>query len=280
MGEIIKSIFSYNKKKHENILEDPNSKLGCLLDWIIFTLVIIFPIVLVFETIWYNYEIYRKEIFVFNAFISIVFALEYVYRFLRSKHKWHFLIKPIRIIDLLSFLPFFLWLFAIWDFLKILRVLRILRIVKRIPLTAGFVKSLKYYSDEYRAVFTLYFIILFLGSFFVFYVEKDIWWTQFISMPHALWRGLVTTATVWYWDMIPVTILWKLIGSVLVFIWPVLWWLISAVTIMVFMDTYNNNEKHKKNSRSKECNRCKARNSKMANFCIKCWYELEKNEEG
>jgi voltage-gated potassium channel len=52
--------------------------------------------------------IYEKELLYFEAFISIVFAIEYLYRFFRAKKKLNFLITPIRIIDLISFLPFFL----------------------------------------------------------------------------------------------------------------------------------------------------------------------------
>jgi hypothetical protein len=37
---------------------------------------------------------------------------------------------------------------------------------------------------------------LFLGSFFVYFVEKDINPLQFATIPDALWWGLVTTTTV------------------------------------------------------------------------------------
>jgi len=281
MLEKLKLLFSYNKEKYENILDDPNSKVGSFLDTIILSLVILFPFVLTFESIWNNSAIYIKEIYIFDAVISIVFAFEYLYRFIRSRKKWTFLITPMRIIDLLSFLPFFLGFFAAWWFLKVLRILRalrVLRLVKRIPLTAWFIKSLKDYLDEYRAVFTLYLVILFLGSFFVFYVEKDLNSEQFASIPHALWWGLVTTTTVWYWDISPITPMWKAIWSVLVFLWPLLWWLISAVTIMVFMETSNNSDKEK-HIRWKICHRCKTKNQKDSNFCTKCWFDFSTNIE-
>jgi len=200
--EKLKLAFSYNKEKYENILDDPNSKSGVFFDSIILILVIIFPFVLIMESIGYNSYLFAKEIYIFDAFISCVFAIEYLYRFLKSKKKIKFLYTPMRVIDLLSFLPFFLGFIAAGEFLKVLRILRalrILRLVKRIPLTSGFIKSLKDYSDEYRAVFTLYIIILFLGSFFVYFVENWVPWTYFTSIPQALWWGLVTTTTVWYW---------------------------------------------------------------------------------
>jgi hypothetical protein len=48
----------------------------------------------------------------------------------------------------------------------------VFRLVEKIPLTSGFIKSLKDYLDEYRAVFLLFFITLFIGSFFVYYFEQ------------------------------------------------------------------------------------------------------------
>jgi len=265
----------YNKEKYDNILDDPSSNIWSFFDKFLLCLVLLFPLVLIFESVWNNSITYVMELLYFDAFISSAFLLEYIYRFYKNSNKFHFVITPIRIIDLLSFLPFFLWLYAVWDFLKILRLLRIfkiLRLVKRIPMTKSFINSLKDYSYEYMAVFTLYLIVLFIGSFFVYYIEKDVIWTQFTSIWTSLWWGLVTMTTVWYWDMVPISSLWKIAWSILVFLWPVMWALTWAITIMVFMET-SRNEMQKKHIRWKECNRCKTKNPLEANYCLKCWEE-------
>ncbi|MFK7780611.1 MAG: ion transporter [Candidatus Gracilibacteria bacterium] len=273
MPEEFKKIFTYNRKKYECILDDPKSKIGFFLDYFILILVLLTPVILIFESVGNNAFIYLNEIYIVDAIISTVFAFEYFYRFFESKKKMNFLITPMRIIDLLSFLPFFLGFITIGGYLKILRILRVLRILrlfKKIPLTSGLIRSLKEYSDEYRAVFTLYFIILFLGSSFVYYAEKGVEGTDFTSIPAALWWGLVTTTTVGYGDMVLNTTIGKLIGSVLVFVGPLLGGLISAVTIMVFMETSRTQESNKANRRGKLCRRCQTKNTKLANFCIKC----------
>ncbi len=273
MYQKLKNLFYYDKSKYENILDDPNSKLGSFLDDFILVLVILFPMVLIFESIGDNEITYQKQIFIFDFFISLVFAIEYIYRFIKTKNWLKFLFTPIRIIDLLSFLPFFLGLFTGWLFkiLKVLRILRIFRLLKRIPLTSWFINSLKIYFDEYIAVFTLYFVILFICSFLVYFFESSIPWSEFSSIPQALWWWIVTTATVWYWDIVPVTVYGKIIWSILVFLGPLLWWLISAVTIMVFMETSKEQDKKNQNSkRRKICARCKTRNPKKANYCMVC----------
>lgn len=273
----IKNIFKYDTKKYENILDDPNSKLWRILSKFITYLIIIFAFVISFESVWDNEIIFKNELFFFEAFISIVFAIEYFYRFFNSKNKKSFIISPIRIIDLLSFLPFFLWFITIWDFLKILRLLRLLRIlrlIKEIPLTAWFVKSLKDYKEEYKAVFILFLIILFIGSSYIYFIEKSIPWTAFTSIPISLWWGLITMTTVWYWDMVPSSNSWKIIASFLVFIWPLILALSSAITVMVFMETSKRHEIKWVLKRWKKCNRCHTKNPKDANYCMKCWNTL------
>lgn len=274
MVDKFKKVLWYNKDLYDNILDDPNSRIWRFFDNSILFLVLTFPLVLVFESIWDNSIIYYQELIIFDAFVSSAFLLEYVYRLSKVKTKIKFILNPIRIIDLLSFLPFFLWLVAgdnLLKLLRVLRVLRILRLIKRIPLTNWFIKSLKNYTDEYRAVFTLYMIILFLGSFFVYYVEKDIVWTSFSSIWKSLWWWLVTMSTVWYGDMSPITDLWKLIWSVLIFLWPVMWALFWAVTIMVFMDSSDNDEIINRHTKLKTCTRCMWFNPKAANYCMICW---------
>jgi len=270
----------FNSESYENILDDPNSNIWRFFDLCILFLTIFIPFILIFESIWNNSIRYWTELIVFDSFISSVFLLEYIYRFYCSRRKIKFLITPARIIDLLSFLPFFLWAVTLWNFLKLLRITRLLRVLrplKRIPLTDRFIKSLKNFSYEYRAVFTLYALILFFGSFFVYYIEKDLPWTNFTSIWIALWWWLVTMSTVWYWDMIPVSDAWKMIWSILVFIWPIIWSLIWAVTIMVFMESSEDDNIISKHTKFKECNRCRTANPRIANFCMKCgeWFYIK-----
>lgn len=80
--------------------------------------------------------------------------------------------------------------------LRLFRIFRILRVIKKIPLTNDFVKALKDYREEYKAVFILFLIILFIGSFFVYFAEKDVINTKFTNIPITLWWGLVTMSTV------------------------------------------------------------------------------------
>ncbi len=272
--DFLEKHFHHEGKHYEVFLDDPNDKKGKKIHAFLTALVFIFMGVISFESIWDNAITYQTQIFLFDAFVSMAFAWEYIYRFIKAKDKLNFPFSLMRIIDLLSFLPFFLWLIATGKalvLLRLLRILRVLRLVEDIPLTAGFVKSLKDYLDEYRAVFLLFFVTLFILSFSVYYAEQSVVWTPFNSIPMSLWWGLVTMTTVWYGDMVPLTPLGKILGSLLIFLWPLLLALSSAVTIMVFTEAARNHNATKVHLfKSKICEKCKAKNRTEANYCSTC----------
>lgn len=273
MVEKIRNYLLYNRDVYDNILDDPKSEIWRFVSTSLLVLIIFFPILLIFESIWNNSTKYSVEIFYLDAFISSAFLLEYVYRFICVKEKFKFIISPSKIVDLLSFLPFFIGLVVVWKYLKILRLIRlfrILRLIKIIPLTDWFIKSLRNYSEEYRAILVLYIVILFLGSFFVYYLEKSIIWTPFTSIWNSLWWWIVTMSTVWYWDMSPISDWWKIIWSILIFLWPLILALFWAITIMVFMESSESENMLNKNTKLKECHRCRTFNPRYANYCMKC----------
>jgi voltage-gated potassium channel len=111
---------------------------------------------------------------------------------------------------------------------------------------------------------------LFLGSFFVYFFEKDIIGTKFTSIPMALRWWMVTIATVWFGDMYPMTPYGKVIWSILVLLGPLIIALLSSITIMVFMETNELQKNTQRHMRWKMCPRCQSKNIKEANYCINC----------
>jgi len=193
-------ISKFNRDRYDNFLDDPRNPLWVVISNIIFGLLLIFILVFIFESVGDNEVRYSDLLYKLNFTISFVFFAEYAFRLITTRSLKRFLHSPSRVIDLLSFLPFFLWVAAGADlgkFLRLLRVLSILRLIKKIPLTGWFLRSLKEYKDEYYAVFLLFFVALLIGSVFVYHFEKDVIWTQFSSVPASLWWGLVTLTTVW-----------------------------------------------------------------------------------
>jgi voltage-gated potassium channel len=76
--------------------------------------------------------------------------------------------------------------------------------------------------------------------------------------------------TVGFWDMYPISNLWKFFASFLILLWPLILALFSAITIMVFSETIKSQEEKNENRRWKKCSRCGEKNPKSANYCMKC----------
>lgn len=262
----------YNRDNYENILQDPKSKLWKVLSRFILACVFIAVAAIMLETVGDYWEKYLLGFLIIDAVISFVFLTEYLYRLRRSKNRFKFIQKWMNVIDLLSFAPFFIGLIfsslAWLSILKILRVFRVLRLFEvstKSPIAIGFIKTIREYHKEYRAILGIFLSLLIIISSFVYYSESSVN-PEFSSIPQSLWWGIVTMTTVGYWDMAPITFLWRMLWVVLILLWPVLLAVISSITILVFMDVAES----QKITDSKICRTCKTRNNEHANFCFNC----------
>ncbi len=268
--------FYYNRRKYDNFLEDRDSTIWKIWNFVLDFSVIISILVIVLESIKPFWIDYAKQIFLITFSISSIFLLDYLYRFFRANNKKVFFSSILNFVDLLSFLPFFLsmifvtffnaWFFVIF---RILRVFRVLRLLRNIPLTVWFFQTLKNYKDEYKAIFLMFGIIIFVVSVLVYEIENPVN-PEFSSIAKSLWWWMVTAATVWYGDIYPITPMWKIIWSIVIFLGPALLAIIWSLTIMVFTEVSRIQEKVKK-WKVKICSYCEVENQIDSNYCHNCW---------
>jgi voltage-gated potassium channel len=164
----------------------------------------------------------------FNFFSVIVFTVEYVLRLwaavdiptLSRMKPWQararFASKPIMVIDLLAFLPWYLgWLFPVdLRFLRVLRLFRLLKFARYSPALQTLGRVL---ADEYRALLGALLVMLVLLLFSataLYYAERAAQPDTFGSVPQAAWWALETLTTVGYGDAIPATPIGKMLGGV------------------------------------------------------------------
>lgn len=171
---------------------------------------------------------YRDSLRAFEVFSVWAFTIEYGLRlwvcteFPQFKPpilgRLRYACTPLALIDLLSFLPFFLPMILPLDlrFARMFRLLRLFRIFKLVRYAA----SLKLLgavlkSKKEELVITLFVgvILLVFGSSFMYLVENPAQPDVFSSIPAALWWGVVTMTTVGYGDLYPITPIGKIIGA-------------------------------------------------------------------
>ena len=171
---------------------------------------------------------YCWEFAAFNAFSVIVFTVEYALRIwsaveipmLSRLPRWQarlrYAMRPMMIIDLLAFLPWYLhWLYPL-D-LRLLRVFRLFRLLMLVRYSPALQTLGRVVTDEYRALLGALLVILILllfASSGMYLIERHMQPDKFGSIPQAAWWALATLTTVGYGDVVPVTPLGKMLGGV------------------------------------------------------------------
>ncbi len=182
----------------------------------------------VLETVGHLADRFGGIFFWFEVFSVAIFTVEYIARIwacTETPHKNYshpitgrlrFMASPMALIDLLAILPFYLSVFVSFD-LRFLRVFRLLRILKLTRYSGALDTLIVVIRNERKPLFAAVTIMLTLLVFLsgiVYFLEKDAQPEAFASIPQAMWWGMATLTTVGYGDVVPITVLGKVAGSV------------------------------------------------------------------
>ena len=165
----------------------------------------------------------------FDLISVIIFTVEYVLRVWSCTHhkeykhpvygriKYVFSLEAL--IDVLAILPFYLHAFIGFD-LRVLRILRLLRFLRLFRLTA-YMKSAKIVVNVFQSKFNelvlslvLVLFLIIIASCLLYFAEHLVQPDVFSSIPDTMWWAIVTLTTVGYGDMIPITLMGKILTSV------------------------------------------------------------------
>ncbi|MEL6677715.1 MAG: cyclic nucleotide-gated ion channel [Pseudomonadota bacterium] len=125
------------------------------------------------------------------------------------------MLHPYALIDLLAILPFYLSLLIGLD-LRALRIFRLLRFLKLARHSTALGTLVRVLRREARALFAALIImagLLILSATAMYHAERAAQPEVFGSIPAAMWWGVATLTTVGYGDMIPMTVLGKVLGG-------------------------------------------------------------------
>jgi voltage-gated potassium channel len=183
---------------------------------IIITLLAIFSVILVFLDYSSTISLSEMPWEMVDHIIWGIFTVDYVTRFVISKNKKEFFKK--NIFDLIAILPFneVLSLFRISRLFRVARLARLSRLAKGLRLfrALGFLGILKKRLDKFLHtngfIYVLYSAgaLILSSSIAMSYLEKK-------TFGDALWWSIVTTTTVGYGDISPVTPAGRVIAVIL-----------------------------------------------------------------
>ncbi len=223
-------MISRRKLTHE-ILDIGNKQhtLGTVIDIFLITLISLNVLSVILETLPSITALEHQGFYWFEVFSVIVFSIEYVARVwsciedgeIHHKHpvwgRLRYMLTPLALIDLIVILPFYLSMMLVVD-LRFMRVLRLLRVFKLTRYSSSMSLLLQVLHREARsigaALFVLFMLII-VASSLIYFAEHHAQPEVFSSIPAAMWWAIVTMTTVGYGDVIPVTIMGKVMASVI-----------------------------------------------------------------
>ncbi|MDB4257911.1 ion transporter [bacterium] len=156
-------------------------------------------------------------------FFTGLFTLEYLLRIALVRRPLRYMRSFYGVVDFLSCLPLYLTFFFPGAHsllvIRILRLLRVFRILKMMSHVRG-AETIMRGLIASRAKITVFFIsvllIAVLAGTLMYVVENGEQDTQFTSIPMSIYYAVVSITTVGFGDMVAVTVLGKLITTILV----------------------------------------------------------------
>ena len=203
--------------------------LGRAFDNFMIALISLNTVAFAFETVYAISIPYKSYFNNFETFSVVIFTTEYCLRLwtctLDRKYRnpfWgrvKFVFRPLSLIDLLSILPYYLFVF--FPNLVFIREIHLLRLARLLKIgrysesmrTLGKVVSAKRH-DLWSATFTV-FTLLMVSASLVYFVEHASQPELFSSIPASMWWSVVTLTSVGYGDVYPITPFGKLLGGVI-----------------------------------------------------------------
>jgi voltage-gated potassium channel len=214
---------------------------------------------------------WKQEFQIIDKIILIFFALEYFIRLVLAKKKLKFIFSFLGIIDFLVILPLFAHLGSSFVFLRGFRVFRILQILKTIKysdLMLMFFRSFKHYREEIHIFIITFILVVMVGSLGMFSLEHTLN-PGFATVPDTMWWSIVTITTVGYGDVVPITIMGKLLASIIMFAGLASIAIMTAVLTKVFIDHFFGKRLH-------NCEFCHfPHHDHDAKFCKNCGSQLD-----
>ncbi len=119
------------------------------------------------------------------------------------------------LVDLLAVLPAVIGFFGAADF-RVLRLLRLLRMLKLVRHSTTFGLLFAVLREERQSITALLFVLLLtvtISGSLMYMIENEVQSEVFSSIPVAMWWAIETLTTVGYGDIVPMTVLGRIIGG-------------------------------------------------------------------
>jgi voltage-gated potassium channel len=261
------------KEKMRIIVFGTDTPAGKLFDIVLLYAIVLSVLTVIIDSIPDIHANYAKTFFILEWTFTSIFTIEYFVRIYITKHPLRYILSPWGIVDFLAILPSFISLFfAGTHVLMILRLARMMRVFRILKLSRFLKESEQLYlalkHSFYKiSIFMLFMMILVIVLGTIMYVvegEKN----GFSSIPQSIYWAIITITTVGYGDIVPLTVVGKLIASVTMLMGY------SILAVPTGIITFEISRAGSQQSSSTFCDSCKHENPVNSKFCNHCGEKL------
>jgi voltage-gated potassium channel len=204
-----------------------NDRVGRLINSFLMLLIFLNVIVIIATSEAQIDQKFHHLFVIFEMFSLVVFTIEYLLRAWVSiekpefshpvKGRLKYLFTPMALIDLLAILPsIFLLLGADLLILRALRLVRLFKLTRYSRSMDLLLTVAKQEADTILSAIFILIILIIIAATGIFMIEGDAQPEEFGSIPRALWWATVTLTTVGYGDVVPITIMGRILGIFIV----------------------------------------------------------------
>jgi voltage-gated potassium channel len=193
-------------------------------------LIVLNVLMVVLETVPSLAARFRKPFHVGEVISVAIFTIEYLFRVWAAVEdpryrrpvlgRLRYMVSFFALVDLVAILPFYIPHVMQLD-LRFVRGLRLVRLVRVFKLgrhsesLALYGRIVREKRHELLVSMALLVLLLLLASSAMYYLEHDAQPQQFSSIPASMWWGIITLTTIGYGDVVPVTALGRVFGSII-----------------------------------------------------------------
>jgi len=258
------------RKEAYHIIFESDTKGGRLFDIILLWLILLSVGVVIVESIPTYHAQFFSLFYLVEWMFTILFSIEYILRVWSSPKPFKYIFSFWGFVDILSILPTYMDLFSPgYHYLLTVRIFRLLRVFRILKLVR-FNREARMLIDAMRGsaykigVFLLAVIsmVTILGTL-MYVVEGSE--SGFTSIPQSIYWAVVTVTTVGFGDIVPLTVLGKLLSSIAMIIG---YSIIAVPTGIITVELARGKPTIRK------CQNCSHENPGDAQFCNQCGEKL------
>ena len=254
------------------IIFGTDTRLGRLFDVVLLYMILASILLVMLESVQSISSRYEELFYILEWLFTIFFSIEFLLRLWISRKPFNYLFSFFGIVDFIAVIPTYLTLFFVGGSylvviraVRLLRVFRILKLSRQLSESRVLVKALV--SGRHKILVFLggvLTLVIIMGTLMYLIEGSE---NGFDSIPRSIYWAIVTTTTVGYGDIYPVTVFGQILAAILM----LMGYAIIAVPTGIVSSELNKTSQKSARKKKVICSSCgKRKHNFKAKFCARC----------